>query len=221
MKILVLNSGSSSQKASLYEIGDALPENPPAPAWEGRIEWNGDTAAITVRNSNGMARKEKRNNLSSECVLKDLLSTLWSGETRSIASAGDIDAVGHRVVHGGPHFHDPIRITTTFTQRSADCQFAPLHIPLELEGVKIVSDLLGDVPQFAVFDTGFHRQMPAVAQTYPGPYQWFEMGIRRYGFHGINHQILCDPSRPVDSKGPEVTQNCKLSSREWLLGHRH
>ena len=54
--------------------------------------------------------------------------------------------------------------------------------------MKIVADLLGDVPQFAVFDTGFHRHMPAVAQTYPGPYEWFENGIRRYGFHGINHQ---------------------------------
>ena len=73
MKILVLNSGSSSQKVSLYEIGDALPENPPVPVWEGRIEWNGNTAAITVRNSKGIARKEKLNSLSSEWVLKDLL----------------------------------------------------------------------------------------------------------------------------------------------------
>ena len=64
MKILVLNSGSSSQKACLYEIGDALPESPPVPLWEGRIEWNGDTAAITVRNSKGIARKEKLKSLS-------------------------------------------------------------------------------------------------------------------------------------------------------------
>ena len=161
MKILVLNSGSSSQKLSLYEIGDALPENPPAPVWEGRIEWNGDTAAITVRNSKGIARKKKLNSLSSEGVLKDLLATLWSGETRSIASAADIDAVGHRVVHGGPHFHDPIRISNDVYAAIGDLShFAPLHIPLELEGVKIVADLLGEVPQFAVFDTGL-RQGPS------------------------------------------------------------
>ena len=189
MKILVLNSGSSSQKACLYEIGDALPESPPLPLWEGRIECNGDTAAITVRNSKGIARKEKLKSLSCEVVLKDLLATLWSGETRSIASAADIDAVGHRVVHGGPHFHDPIRISNdVYAAIEGLSLFAPLHIPLELEGVKIVADLLGEVPQFAVFDTGFHRHMPAVAQTYPGPYHWLEMGIRRYGFHGINHQ---------------------------------
>ena len=111
MKILVLNSGSSSQKACLYEIGDALPESPPLPLWEGRIEWNGDTAAITVRNSKGIARKEKLKSLSYELVLKDLLATLWSGETRSIASPDEINAVGHRVVHGGPCFHDPILIS--------------------------------------------------------------------------------------------------------------
>lgn len=189
MKILVLNSGSSSQKACLYEIGDALPESPPLPLWEGRIERNGNTAATTVRNSKGIARKEKLNSLSSEWGLKDLLATLWSGETRSIASAADIDAVGHRVVHGGPHFHDPVQISNDVHAAIGGLlQFAPLHIQTELEGMKIVADLLGDVPQFAVFDTSFHRHMPAVAQTYPGPYEWFEHGIRRYGFHGINHQ---------------------------------
>ena len=189
MKILVLNSGSSSQKACLYEIGDALPESPPLPLWEGRIEWSGDAAAITVRNSKGIAKKEKLKSLSSERVLKDLLATLWSGETRSIASAAEINAVGHRVVHGGPHFHYPVRISNEVHAAIGGLShFAPLHIQSELEGINVVADLLGDVPQFAVFDTGFHRHMPVVSQTYPGPYEWFEHGIRRYGFHGINHQ---------------------------------
>ena len=189
MKILVLNSGSSSQKACLYEIGDTLPETPPLPLWEGRIEWNGDAAAITVRNSKGIAKKEKLKSLSSERVLKDLLATLWRGETRSIASAAEINAVGHRVVHGGPHFHHPVRISNeVHAAIGGRSHFAPLHIQSELEGIYVVADLLGDVPQFAVFDTGFHRHMPVVSQTYPGPYEWFEHGIRRYGFHGINHQ---------------------------------
>ena len=170
-------------------MGDALPESPPVPLWEGRIEWNGDTAAITVRNSKGIASKEKLKSLSSQRVLKDLLATLWSGETPSIASAAEINAVGHRVVHGGPRFHDPVRISSDVHAAIGGLShFAPLHTQSELEGMKIVADLLGDVPQFAVFDTGFHRHMPAVAQIYPGPYEWFERGIRRYGFHGINHQ---------------------------------
>ena len=189
MKILVLNSGSSSQKACLYEIGDALPKSPPLPLWEGRIEWSGDAAAITVRNSKGIAKKEKLKSLSSELVPKDLLATLWIGETRSIASAAEINAVGHRVVHGGPHFHHPVRISNEVHAAIGGLShFAPLHIQSELEGINVVADLLGDVPQFAVFDTGFHRHMPVVSQTYPGPYEWFERGIRRYGFHGINHQ---------------------------------
>jgi len=189
MKLLVLNSGSSSQKASLYEIGEALPESPPLPLWEGRIERNGDAAAITVRNSKGIVTKEKVKRLPDDLVLKDLLATLWSGETRSIGSPAEIDVVGHRVVHGGPRFHDPILITDdVYSTLAGLSQFAPLHLQAELQGMKTIADLLGDVPQVAVFDTGFHHQMPRVAQTYPGPYEWFEQGIRRYGFHGINHQ---------------------------------
>jgi len=75
VKILVLNSGSSSHKVSLYEIGVALPENPLMPVWEGPIEWNGSATAITVRNQKGIARKENLNNLSPERALKDLLTT--------------------------------------------------------------------------------------------------------------------------------------------------
>ncbi len=129
MKILVLNSGSSSQKACLCEIGDALPESPPSPLWEGRIEWNGDTTAITFRNSKGITRKEKLKSLPCELVLKDLLATLWSGDTRSIASQAEINAVGHRVVHGGPRFHDPILIKNdVYSTLAGLSRFAPLHI---------------------------------------------------------------------------------------------
>lgn len=189
MKILVLNSGSSSQKACIYEVADVLPENPPVPLWEGKIEWHGDTATITIRNSSAVTSSKKLKITSRELVLKALLKTSWNGETRSLASATEIDAVGHRVVHGGRRFQDPVRITQEVHSALAGLsQFAPLHIQSELEGMKVVADLLGDVPQFAVFDTAFHRHMPSVAQTYPGPHEWFEHGIRRYGFHGINHQ---------------------------------
>jgi acetate kinase len=189
MKILVLNSGSSSQKACLYDIGETLPDHPPGPLWEGKIEWNGDTATIAVKNSKGLTQEQQLKFSSRELIVRDLLSTLWSGRTRTLVSPSDIDAVGHRVVHGGPHFEDPVAITREVHSAIASvAQFAPLHIQAELDGMKIVEGLLGDVPQIAVFDTGFHRQMPLAAETYPGPYQWFKKGIRRYGFHGINHQ---------------------------------
>ena len=189
MKILVLNSGSSSQKACVYEIGDSLPEHPPASLWGGRIEWEDSGAAIVVRNSKGLVLKQHAEVSSREDILSNLLSTAWSGEARVLTSASEIDAVGHRVVHGGPHFEGPVVINTevSSTIQSASA-FAPLHNRAEVEGMKIVETLLGSVPQIAVFDTGFHRQMPLAAAVYPGPYEWFEKGIHRYGFHGINHQ---------------------------------
>ena len=193
MKILVLNSGSSSQKACLYEIQGYPPVHPPACLWEGRIEWNGDTAVTSVTNGSGIALKAKVKLTSREQVVRDLLSALWSGDARIIAAPSDINVVGHRVVHGGPRFEDPVLITPEVRRAIAGCSaFAPLHTDAELEGVRIVENLLGAVPQMAVFDTGFHRQMPLSAAIYPGPYEWFESGIRRYGFHGINHRYCAE-----------------------------
>ena len=193
MKILVLNSGSSSQKACLYEIGATLPTDPPAPLWEGRIEWSVDTAAIVVKNSQGVVLKEELPVSSREQVIRHLLRTLRDGKARAIASASEIDVVGHRVVHGGPHFEDPVVITPEVRSAiDSVSAFAPLHIRAELDGMKLVEKLRGDVPQMAVFDTGFHRQIPLSAAIYPGPYEWFVNGIRRYGFHGINHQYCSE-----------------------------
>ncbi len=203
MKILVLNSGSSSQKACLYEIGEALPTHAPACLWEGRIEWGSDNAAIKVRNSKGIVQKEQLTVASREQAIRHLLRTLVSGSARAITSASDIDAVGHRVVHGGPHFEDPVVITPeVYAAIASVSAFAPLHIRAELDGMKIVENLRGDVPQMAVFDTGFHRQMPLSAAIYPGPYAWFEGGIRRYGFHGINHQYCAE--RAAQMLGADV-----------------
>ena len=203
MKILVLNSGSSSQKACLYEIGETLPDHPPTCRWEGRIEWGSDGASITVKSSEGIVQKEQLSVTSREHAIRHLLLTLVSGSARAINSASDIDAVGHRVVHGGPNFADPIVVTPQVYSAIADAsEFAPLHIQAELEGMKIVKNLRGDVPQIAVFDTGFHRQMPLSAAIYPGPYEWFEAGIRRYGFHGINHQYCAD--RAAQMLGADV-----------------
>jgi acetate kinase len=193
MKILVLNSGSSSQKACLYEIGDTLPNHPPIPLWEGRIEWSGETATVVVKNSQGVTFKEELPVSSREQVIRHLLRTAPHGKARAIASASEVDVVGHRVVHGGPHFEEPVVITHEVREAIEGVSaFAPLHIRAEVEGMTIVENLLGDVPQVAVFDTGFHAQIPLSAAVYPGPYEWFESGIRRYGFHGINHQYCAE-----------------------------
>jgi len=203
MKILVLNSGSSSQKACLYEIGETLPDHPPVPLWEGKIEWSGDTAAVAVKNSQGVTLKEEVPVSSREQVIRHLLRTARHGKARAIASASEVDAVGHRVVHGGPHFEDSVLITHEVRVAiDGVSAFAPLHIRAELEGMKIAENLLGAVPQVAVFDTGFHRQIQLSAAVYPGPYEWFESGIRRYGFHGINHQYCAE--RAAQMLGADV-----------------
>ncbi len=189
MRILVLNSGSSSQKISLYEIGDSIPRNPPCPLWAGEIEWEGKSASATVKASLHQETKRRWQASSRPRAVEDLLRTLWAGEGRTLVSASDIDVVGHRVVHGGPNFSEPTMVTPKVTSAiSAVSAFAPLHNRAELEGMEIVKKLLGPVPQVAVFDTGFHRTMPPAATVYPGPYKWFAEGVRRYGFHGINHQ---------------------------------
>jgi acetate kinase len=189
MKILVLNSGSSSQKACLYEIAEVLPETPPAWLWEGKIEWEGEIANVVVKNFHGMAQQAQVKVSSRAQSVEHLLSTLWSGKTPAVAAASDIDVVGHRVVHGGPQYEEPTLITPSVKAGIGSVSaFAPLHNRAELEGMEIIEKLLGPVPQIAVFDTGFHRKMPLPAMIYPGPYAWFESGIRRYGFHGINHQ---------------------------------
>src|SRR5712692_864011 len=189
MKILVLNSGSSSQKTCLYDIGETLPDNPPACLWEGKIEWHGQVAEAVVKNSHGVARQARVEVSSRAEAVEHLLRTLWSGETQALATASEIDVVGHRVVHGGPKYEQPVLITPDVKSEIASVSaFAPLHNRAELESVEIIEQLLGAVPQVAVFDTGFHRKMPLSAAVYPGPYEWFAGGIRRYGFHGINHR---------------------------------
>jgi acetate kinase len=189
MKILVLNSGSSSQKACLYEIGAALPDHPPTCLWEGKVEFGRDIATVAVKDSHGIVQREQIPASSREQVVKRLLNTLSDGKVRALASLSEIDVVGHRVVHGGIHFEEPVIITPEVRSAIAGVSdLAPLHTPAALEGMEIVESILGSVPQMAVFDTGFHRQMPLSSAVYPGPYEWVESGIRRYGFHGINHQ---------------------------------
>ena len=189
MKILVLNSGSSSQKSCLYEIGDSLPEHPPQPLWNAKIEWNGNFAEVQVEKGSEVVFKDRVKVDSRREVLEHLLCTLWDGKARIVAGPSEIDAVGHRIVHGGARFEEPTAITPEVKDAiTRVASFAPLHNRAELEGIENIERLLGAVPQVAVFDTGFHRTLPLASAIYPGPYEWFERGIRRYGFHGINHQ---------------------------------
>ena len=215
MNILILNAGSSSLKSCLYQLPlDDLPEQPPEPLWQGAVDWthHQDMAEIKVKTASGAVLQAQiptqfavsgafqavqfaeplllepaqfRQHLTAH-----LLETLWQGETQVIDQPSAIDAVGHRVVHGGQEYQQSVRITAEVKTAIARlAKLAPIHNPANLQGIEAIEQCLGPaVPQFAVFDTAFHSHIPAAAATYPGPYRWLEQGIRRYGFHGISHQ---------------------------------
>jgi acetate kinase len=107
-----------------------------------------------------------------------------------LAEYPQIDVVGHRIVHGGPVYRESTALTPEVRKAIAEqVEFAPAHNRFELEAVQTVDRIVGpDVLQIAVFDTGFHKTLEPAAYVYPGPYSWLEDGVRRYGFHGINHQ---------------------------------
>ncbi len=189
MKILVLNSGSSSQKSCLYELGASLPDSPPAPLWEAKIEWQENGATLKVRTSSGKTVEQSLDKSERSEAVAQMVQELVSGETKVLAELSEIDVVGHRVVNGGREFTKPTLITPEVTGAIEKMAvFAPLHNRAELEGIAQIEKRCGGVRQVAVFDTGFHATLPEEAAVYPGPYAWVQRGIRKFGFHGINHQ---------------------------------
>ena len=191
MKILVLNAGSSSQKSCLYDMTTTIPPLAPQPLWEGKINWTQDKnqAEITVKTAIGANLQETIVSDSPEVQFAYLLSTLIHGATQVIDDLSVIDVVGHRVVHGGQAYKKAVIITENVKQAIARlCNLAPAHNPAALAGIEAMEKSLGNIPQVAVFDTGFHNTLPDAAAIYPIPYNFAEKGIRRYGFHGISHQ---------------------------------
>lgn len=201
MKILVLNAGSSSQKSCLYEVAgvaqgdsnaDRLHSDPPEPLWEAVVDWtrHPGVAEINVKTATGEGLKEEIPTQSRPQVMNHMLETLWQGKTAVLGHPSEINVVGHRVVHGGKEYSETVRITDEVKAAINRLSvLAPVHNPASLEGIEVVESALGtEVPQFAVFDTAFHRHLPEAAEIYPGPYVWVERGIRRYGFHGVSHQ---------------------------------
>ncbi|QSJ16198.1 acetate kinase [Nostoc sp. UHCC 0702] len=206
MKILVLNAGSSSQKICLYEIAnEGLPKEAPQPLWEGKVNWTQDqgVAEIEVKTAKGETLQESISGDSRHAHLAYMLHTLSDGATRVIDQLSEIDVVGHRVVHGGQNYREPVIITEDVKQAIADwSKLAPAHNPAALEGIEAIEQSLGEVTQIAVFDTGFHATLPDAAAIYPGPYEWVDQGIRRYGFHGISHQYCS--GRAADILGKDL-----------------
>lgn len=235
MKILVLNAGSSSQKSCLYQLDDTLPELPPLPLWEAKVDWtkHPGMAELEVKTRGSSSSAFTKNTLLEEelqtnsrpDVIAYMLETLWSGHTQVIANSGEIDVVGHRVVHGGQEYRQATWITPEVKDAIANLStFAPVHNPANLEGIETIEKILGhDIPQVAVFDTAFHAHLPLRAAVYPIPYELFEQGIRRYGFHGISHQYCAH--RTAQLMGKEVASlrliTCHLGNGASLSAIRN
>ena len=186
MNILVLNSGSSSIKFNLWFMGKKQL------LCKGIIEKIGhedSSISFSCNNSkNNITRFVHNHSEGIQLVLK----TLTDKNTGVIKSIKEIDAVGHRVVHGGETMTESAKITPEIKDIIKECiSLAPLHNPHNLEGINVIEKTLPGVPNIAVFDTAFHSSMPPKAFIYPLPYEFYEKHrIRKYGFHGTSHKYV-------------------------------
>ena len=183
MKILVVNGGSSSFKFALFQAKEALSFHR-EPLWKKSVEF-----------SNISSDRKK--------AIQNALSEV----------PGEIALVGHRVVHGGNLFQKPTLITSAVKRAIRHLSsIAPLHNPINLEGIEIAQEFFPRAKQIAVFDTAFHATMPEVASTYPGPWEWKKEGIRRYGFHGISHQYCSEAIENWMKYTPRRVITCHLGN---------
>ena len=187
MKILVLNCGSSSIKYKLFEM-----ETKEVLA-QGGIEKIGLTGSFLKLTLPNGEKKILEKDIPEHTVgVEFIFQTLTNTEYGAIKSLDELDAVGHRMVHGGERFSQSVILNKEVLDAFTACNdLAPLHNPANLKGVNAVSALLPNIPQVGVFDTAFHQTMPAHAYMYAVPYELYEKyGVRRYGFHGTSHRYV-------------------------------
>ena len=204
MKILVLNCGSSSIKYKLFEM-----ESKQVMA-QGGVEKIGlADSFLLVKLPTGEKVKIEKPMPEHTVGIQLILNTLVDEKIGCIKDLKEINAVGHRVVHGGEKFNQSVVITPEVKEMIIKCaELAPLHNPANLKGIDAIEQTLPGVPQVAVFDTAFHQTMPDYAYMYALPYELYEKyAIRRYGFHGTSHRYVsarvCE-FLGVDPKGKKI-----------------
>lgn len=204
MKILVLNCGSSSIK---YKLFDMTTKEVLAQGGIEKIGLVGSFLKLTL--PNGEKKILEKDIPEHTAGIEFILNILVSPEYGAIKSLDEINAVGHRMVHGGERFSESVLLNKEVLDAFIACNdLAPLHNPANLKGVNAVSAILPNVPQVGVFDTAFHQTMPDYAYMYAIPYELYEKyGVRRYGFHGTSHryvsQRVCE-FLGVDPKGKKI-----------------
>lgn len=187
MKVLVLNCGSSSIKYKLFDMDHK------AVIAQGGIEKIGlKDSFLKLTLPNGEKKILEKDIPEHTVGVEFILQTLTGTEYGVVKSMDEIDAVGHRMVHGGEKFSQSVLLTPEVLEAFAACNdLAPLHNPANLKGVHAISAILPNVPQVGVFDTAFHQTMPDYAYMYAVPYELYQKyGVRRYGFHGTSHRYV-------------------------------
>jgi acetate kinase len=197
LKILVLNCGSSSIKYQLFETDEK------APLAKGQVERIGMSSAVLTHQPLG---KEKirivGEILDHSIAMEYVIAVLLSPNHGVITDRNEIDAVGHRVVHGGETFSGSVLITDDVLKALKDnIELAPLHNPPNLRGIEAAKEHLPNIPQVGVFDTAFHSKMPPYAFLYGIPYKLYKRyKIRRYGFHGTSHRFVSERAADLLNK---------------------
>ena len=200
MKILVLNCGSSSIK---YKLFDMTTKEVIAQGGIEKIGLKGSFLKLTLPNGE---KKILEKDIPEHTVgVEFILNTLISPEYGAIKSLDEINAVGHRMVHGGERFSESVLLNKEVLEAFTACNdLAPLHNPANLKGVNAVSAILPNIPQVGVFDTAFHQTMPKEHYIYPIPYKYYnDLGVRKYGFHGTSHQYVSKRVAELEGKPVE------------------
>ena len=211
MNVLVINAGSSSLKYQLLN-----PETEQVLA-KGLCERIGIDGKFTYKADGKQAIKAADVAMPTHSeAIKAVLDALVDADNGVVASMAEIDAVGHRVVHGGEKFAKSVLITDEVMAAIEECNpLAPLHNPANIIGIKACQDLMPGTPMVAVFDTAFHQTMPEVAYTYALPYEYYEKdAVRRYGFHGTSHKYVSQRAAAMLGKPVEELKliSCHLGN---------
>ncbi len=194
MNILVLNCGSSSLKFQLIATDlERIEQNADQRLASGVIERIGGAAILNFAVEGKTAEKSAAPIRDIPAALDAVIKWISAQSIEGVRNLGDIDAVGHRVVHGGEYFSQSVLINDEVLRTIEDCiELAPLHNPANIKGIQAVKEIFGKaLPQAAVFDTAFHQTLPEKAFLYAIPYQLYRRHkIRRYGFHGTSHRYI-------------------------------
>lgn len=199
MKILVINAGSSSLK---YQLFDTDTKDVLAKGLCERIGLDGNVKHSVPGQEDFVKEMPMKDH---GAAIRIVIELLTQGNTAVLTSLSEIDAVGHRVLHGGAEFTESVIVDDRVIDAIRKCiPLGPLHTPANLTGILACSEVMEGIPQVAVFDTAFHQTMPEKAYLYALPYEYYEKhGVRRYGFHGTSHRYVSQKAAEIVGKPAE------------------